>query len=666
MSIPAGLVLRKKPSIVVPPPRGRLSLVPPVAPVIPDALPLTVPMPGASPAPLARYTSNENEPDADQQQQKPGRAFLMAALDRIGSAVTSAHERARAEGRPIAPLDFVLGASQRSGIVVPSPLHEYGHTYPTEQQAQDVPYVTGKDASRLSDEEQQNLVWGKITPEELAARRMEAQQGTDALKAEETARTSGIVSPAVGQGAALQAPAPSSAASSIVVPPPPSRLARHEERINELLDKLDALENNPTHPQHGRAVSALIGALQGLATGGVGGAIAGGVLGAASPKTIQRIQDHAQALKLRGQINEAVKLEQMITNIEHVQSETARNQAVLSGTNTEAKERAALVKELTSRMRVTGNRLDTKTDPRQGEIAAKLGISTSFGGARFNPNAVRTLRGSDGVDRAVYFRMAGGKVEGQYIDVNGNPGEALSERDKRNLALDLERENRQRAEDNLPPLKFNDGLNVPLPAPAGRIRTVEQGQEVGDSFDESTPSGIVVPPAPSMLVSTGAPPAKITSQFRRRGGNGGGARRAGGSYSSSSDEKGRSISYNKAASSIERVEQLRTQADAYYQRGQYDRADASLSEANAIADTLSKNPNTRGLVNITYGQDHRNKRWPKVTLAGDAQPSTQGSQSARRAPARMPRSNLPEAARRLGMTEQQAEQHLRSQGVEIY
>jgi hypothetical protein len=47
---------------------------------------------------------------------------------------------------------------------------------------------------------------------------------------------------------------------------------------------------------------------------------------------------------------------------------------------------------------------------------------------------------------------------------------------------------------------------------------------------------------------------------------------------------------------------------------------------NALADTLSKNPNTRPLVNITSGQDHRGKRWVKASLVGDSASSPVATQ----------------------------------------
>jgi hypothetical protein len=417
----------------------------------------------------------------------------------------------------------------------------------------------------------------------------------------------------------------------------------HMMRVNELVDQLDQLERVPdAKDKNGRWKSSLLGALhgalQGLASGGLGGALGGGaaglVRGAVQPGWDERIKQHAEIAKQQGHVAQALAIEKELSGIQNTQAETAKK--LSDATPTEESRRGALVKELNARMRITGGKLNPSKDPRQGDIAAQLGISTAFGGAKFNPQGLRTIRGADGVDRLIYASMEGGELGARYIDVAGNAGGTLSERDRKQLALELERENLNRSRSGLPPIGFADDtdgagasttpqtppplLTRPLATPGGQ--------------PQATPAPTVPAPAarPSGMVLTGAKPEPVTRQSYggsyRRGGyrGGGGYRSSGGGV----DAKGEQIINGQMQSTMRDIEQSKSMAEAAARKGDTQAASDYLGHANALAQTLQTNPNFKGRVEVGSTPDGQGRVWPFVKIKERSQPapsrSTRGAQ----------------------------------------
>ncbi|MGA9994779.1 MAG: hypothetical protein WBP93_05150 [Pyrinomonadaceae bacterium] len=317
---------------------------------------------------------------------------------------------------------------------------------------------------------------------------------------------------------------------------------------------------------------------------------------------------------------------------------------------------------------MTGNKLNPKADPRQGEIAAKLNISTRFGGVHFNPQALRTLRGSDGVDRMVYTSVENGKISSRYLTVEGDEGPKLSERDERQLAIELARENRQRAEDGLLPVKFDDAGTAsapsssapPMPAPGNDFTPV--GREVdlgGGGGSKSLPA----------LVPSGEPPAKITPVPRPTIRLDSGGKVGGGS----GDSKGAQINATVATGLIRDIEEARTNAARAAGKGDLAQKRYYLNQMKNLSEAAAHNPNLRGVVSVGGEKDSQGDFWPSVTFnqtPAPAQSRSSTSQTAqgsgKYAGQRIPKKNVPEFARRLGMSPREAYRYLQKEGATIY
>jgi hypothetical protein len=424
----------------------------------------------------------------------------------------------------------------------------------------------------------------------------------------------------------------------------------HMKRINELLGQLDKLESVPdAKDKNGRWKSSLLGALHGalmeLATGGIGGALGGGaaglVRGAVQPGWDERIKQHAEIARQQGHAAQALAIEKELSGIQNTQAETAKK--LSDATPTEEKQRAALVKELNARMRITGGKLNPGKDPRQGDIAAQLGISTAFGGAKFNPQGLRTIRGADGVDRLIYASMEGGELGARYIDVAGNAGGNLSERDTKQLALELERENLNRSKSGLAPIGFADdgeaagASSTPQtptrPTPLAPVPAGDAPAPLPQS-SPTVPAPAAVPARrPSGMVLSGAQPEPVTRQSYGGSYRRGGFHRGGGGYRSSGgggvDAKGEQIVNGQMQSTLRDIEENKSMAEAAARKGDTQAASDYLSHANALAQTLQTNPNFKGRVEVGSSPDGQGRAWPYVKIKERAQPAraTRGAQT---------------------------------------
>lgn len=474
------------------------------------------------------------------------------------------------------------------------------------------PYVD-RDDSYLDDKQKQDLVWGNRPPVVPLSARMQEElkkyPDNSAQSPQNRVQADGTLAPV---------PDSTQRATAQVS----SRLAHHEERINGLLDQLDALENNPAHPRHGRVVSSLIGALQGLARGGIGGAIVGGVIGLASPKMIQRIQDHAKALKLRGRIDESLKLEKTITDIQHVQSETDKNIAAPGAAADKEKREAdeKLHKELVDQIHFAMNTRYPKgykpgSDQTLDAMIRTAGIYVpppAEGGGGMNPELIKSVGGF------LVYVHSDRSGNPYYETIKGKDGKEIpmTEEDKRKFNLDLARENRQRAEDGLKPIIFAGDVKKPVAPVEKRDDLAPEGEAEEQNQGWINPAGDVdrVGPEPSELVLSGAPVPKIQSQFQR--GGGGGGRRGG----APATESGGSVYDNAAVQKIiDNVSFLKSQAA---QSKDPAKRKALLDEANGLVESAKRNPNTKNIVEAGGASDG-SLFWPSINFKGGSSPAPQ-------------------------------------------
>jgi hypothetical protein len=230
--------------------------------------------------------------------------------------------------------------------------------------------------------------------------------------------------------------------------------------------------------------------------------------------------------------------------------------------------------EHAARLRAMGGTYTPNRDKVLDGLVAKLGTAPKRGGSGFNAQRVKPLRGADGIDRLVYVDSPD---DAHYINVDGSPGEPLSERDRRNLNIDLARENRQRAEDGLPPLDFSGDL--PSSAPPAQ----EPLPQTAPSPSQTPSLAPVAAPATrrsSDLVPV--PGAKADPSLRRpayhgrrrpsygRGGGGGGSR--------GGDSIGQSITNNRMLGLVGEFETAKRRGD--------------LDAARGIANEIRSNPST--------------------------------------------------------------------------
>lgn len=286
-----------------------------------------------------------------------------------------------------------------------------------------------------------------------------------------------------------------------------ARRAQLEDRFAKLLE----LEGQDVRDQNGRLKSGLLSSLRGLLQNGILGAVSEGIYGAWHPEYDEQVKQSAKILKERGKLDEAMRIENEFARLDALNARTDATAQKNSPDAQNAKTRKDLMSELAQRMRLAGGKLDLQ-DARAVELGQQLGIRGKQGGGGFNPQRVRTIRGGDGQDRLVYVD---GPEDYHYIGGDGSVGTSLSERDKKFLAIELERENRQRALDGLPPLTFAD---TPTASPA-----------------VSTP--VSTRPNAPVLIPSGEKPLPVQPIFRR-GGHRGGYSRSGASSGGSQRDQG--------------------------------------------------------------------------------------------------------------------------------
>ncbi|HKC62662.1 MAG TPA: 5'-nucleotidase C-terminal domain-containing protein, partial [Pyrinomonadaceae bacterium] len=327
-------------------------------------------------------------------------------------------------------------------------------------------------------------------------------------------------------------------ANSSTQAPLSGRAAAAEQRrtvLEDRLTKLLQLENTPAVDHNGRLKSGLLSALrlglQGLASGGLAGgagaALTGFVGGVVHPSLDEHLKQASEILKQRGKLGEALSIEKELSSIDEMQARADAAREKNSPDAQATKTRMQMLGELARRVRIAGGHLNPN-DPEQAALMQKLNISAPSGGS-FNPQRVKVVRGADGQDRLVYVDYKDGQIAPRYLDVSGNPGATLSERDQKMLAIELEHENRERALDGLPPLKFNDeesaatpptslppSSSTPSATPASTTQPQTQ-QPISPQSPQATP-----PSTRPVLVPSGAKAEPVNPVFGRgrRGGRG--------------------------------------------------------------------------------------------------------------------------------------------------
>jgi hypothetical protein len=452
------------------------------------------------------------------------------------------------------------------------------------------------------------------------------------------------------------------------------------DMLGDINRRIHEREARPARDHNGRLKSSLITAgrmaLEGLAHGGIGGGIGAGiaglVTGAVAPATDERLSRRGDVAKLNQEFGvEAARQKEMV-GIQNTHAEAAVRLASVNGQNSEAKKRSDLVKELKARMGLTGNKLNPRADPRQAELAAQLNMSASSGGARFNPQGLRTIRGADGQDRLVYASMEGGELGARYIDVEGNAGASLSEKDRRQLALEVERENRQRGEDGMKPIGFPEDTPPVVNAPSTPLVLAPAGGQPTVKRIAPPVQPVAAPARPSGMVQTGAPPEPVTRQgYGGRGHYGGGYRRGGGGgYRASGGgdtSKGDSIAYGQLSGIMRDVEGMKDNAAHEAAKGNQAGAQDILSRANALVENTRANPNFRDKIEAGVSEG-----WPYIKLhsapAVQSAPasSQQSSQPARGggqyAGMKFHLRDLAKMSRDGGMSERATRAHILSEG----
>ncbi|MGA9997442.1 MAG: hypothetical protein WBP93_18630, partial [Pyrinomonadaceae bacterium] len=143
-----------------------------------------------------------------------------------------------------------------------SPVQEQGQSVPGIGQPL-APYVDNRDDSLLSNEERQNLIWGKITPEERAQRKMEADQGTAELNAAREALGS---TNATSIDPALYKSLPG--VPEYKGAKGPQALDTGSDRLKKIVDQIIETQSRPTVDNNGRWHSFGAQMLRGGARGG--------------------------------------------------------------------------------------------------------------------------------------------------------------------------------------------------------------------------------------------------------------------------------------------------------------------------------------------------------------------------------------------------------------
>jgi hypothetical protein len=386
-------------------------------------------------------------------------------------------------------------------------------------------------------------------------------------------------------------------AAPAVQPMKPEQFTRWEKSLDERLAKLEELETSPVKDKNGRVRSALWGALLGLLRGGIGGAIGGGLVGVFKPdfdEKLKRVQDIAKA---RNDVDAVMEIGKARAQIEEMRARSENLRGKNEPGAVDARSRAAAMRELQGRMKMTGNRFDP-SDARSVELAQSLSITPRTKGSSFNPQRLKVVD-----DNLVYvdFDEEGRMVMDVIQTRDGKPLPPKEAERIRN-AIQLEGVNVQRGRVGQPPLMINSG-DAPAttsPASAPSVRDPKFGAIPGAV--EDTPS--LTRPALTPVPGATAPLA--------RGGYRRGSYRGRSSGRASSDAKGEQIANTSVISTVRDIEEATAAASASARRGDLQGKRDNLRRAQVLADTLKNNPNTRSRVRVGGQKDAQGDYWPSV------------------------------------------------------
>jgi hypothetical protein len=589
---------------------------------------------------------------------RPGRAFLQTAIERIGSMIGSAHARADEQGRAPVWHDYAHGMAQdvSPSIIVPPPATS-GSAYRNE------PNVDEQVDTFADGRPSQAEPMAKVSSDKIIRESMGPRDGTGGM----------------GISAGLVPPAP-----SISVPPPLPPVSSSYPALEHATRRLEVLQSSlPTDKIvenadgtytvipggakrrgfKGRLISA---AIDGLRSAGeqakeemhsahpslthvLGAGLGAGTVGAISPDSESKIERDQQ-------IAEATKDVRTDLGIAHGQEQLNEMRALEDARRNGAanKPRSQALSELSKRIQWMGGSYRPGKDPRADQLAQQVGAPSASGkGGGMNPAFLKTVGGK------LVYTDPRTQTPIVVFDATGE----MTALDRQRNAIALESLNVQRARIGEAPLAIAEdleasgGLSVPSPSAASSNSSPAPTAEAAPAPADSP--RISVPAPRGVLVPSGAPAPVIPQRPWRGGRRGGGGR---GGYGGGGDTKGKSIAYNMAMSSIERIEQLRTTADSLYKAGKYEKADGVISEMNTLADTLQSNPNTRGLVNVTTGSDHRGKPWKKVTLVDSSAPSGGGAASSGKVATR---GHVADYAKKKGISVDDARREFEQSGYRI-
>lgn len=286
-------------------------------------------------------------------------------------------------------------------------------------------------------------------------------------------------------------------------------------------------------------------------------------------------------------------------------------------------------------------------------LVSQLGLSPkrpSSGG--FNPQKLRTVGGN-----LVY-------VEHPDLPPVVLYTAGMSEAERQRNAIALEQVNAYRKRNGDVPLVFASDLEAapaaateaPQSAPAPSVQPAppKSGVTLEPQPQATAAPTNTQPRSPVLVPQPGAKPPLARPSYGRA--------RSTGRASSGGDGQAQEIGRTQALGAIRDIEAARAQADRLYKAGKYDEADSYLNQANAVADALSKNPNTAGVVQITSAPDHRGKSWPQVTMKAAPAPISGAPSGGAYSGQVFRRSDLPRISQKLNMMPDDAARYIESHG----
>lgn len=365
----------------------------------------------------------------------------------------------------------------------------------------------------------------------------------------------------------------------------PATYASSGDPLQDAVDEGARLREAPIERKNGRVKSAIIRALngasqmarEGIRTGHRNPLLlaAGGAIGGAASGSIDDLQDERAERQEAIAKNEErqgflLKSRKEMAGIKAVETMNKLREAQAEsydGTQ-DVKARAALMRELQNRMKVTGGKFDP-ADARSVELARELEITPRNKPAGINWQRVRQVT-VHGRDHLVFLDFdEQGDLVFRRINAEGGVEDfpADEQREIQN-AIALEQANANRARNGQAPLMINPEITKP-----GFSRQPA----------ESGVAGQRVAPAP-VLIPTGEPaPEKPRSNYGRR--RGAERRRSNQSSSSTGLDKYEEGSLRRAEND---AAQSRARAAAARSRGDEDEAKAHEEAARVAEETASK------------------------------------------------------------------------------